>query len=60
MDREAVLTKDASDDDFYPHGPLIYSEGMDCAIDLVSAHCSFNLAASRGHRRRQAVLPGNG
>jgi uncharacterized protein len=46
---EAALTKDASADDFYRMG-LIYSEGMDCAIDLVSAHKFFNLAASRGHR----------
>ena len=46
---EAVLTKDATGDDFYRIG-LIYSEGMDVAIDLVSAHKFFNLAAARGHR----------
>ena len=46
---EAVLTKDASCDDLYRIG-LIYSEGMDVAVDLISAHKFFNLAASRGHR----------
>jgi uncharacterized protein len=46
---EAILTKDASADDLYRMG-LIYSEGMDVAIDLISAHKFFNLAASRGHR----------
>ena len=29
---------------------LIYSEGMDVAVDLVAAHKWFNLAATRGHR----------
>jgi len=46
---EAVLTKDASCDEFYRIA-LIYSEGMDVAVDLISAHKFFNLAASRGHR----------
>lgn len=46
---EALLTKDASCDELYRLG-LIYSEGMDVAVDLVSAHKWFNLAASRGHR----------
>ncbi|MDP3740059.1 MAG: hypothetical protein Q8R02_21930 [Hyphomonadaceae bacterium] len=46
---EAVLTKDANCDELYRMG-LIYSEGMDVAVDLVSAHKWFNLAATRGHR----------
>jgi TPR repeat protein len=46
---EALLTKDASADELYRIG-LIYSEGMDVAIDLIAAHKFFNLAASRGHR----------
>ncbi len=46
---EAILTKDASADDLYRMG-LIYSEGLDVAVDLISAHKFFNLAASRGHR----------
>jgi uncharacterized protein len=46
---EALLAKDAPCEEFYRLG-LIYSEGMDVAIDLVSAHKWFNLAATRGHR----------
>jgi uncharacterized protein len=46
---EAHLTKDASADELYRIG-LIYSEGMDVAVDLVAAHKWFNLAATRGHR----------
>lgn len=46
---EAFLTKDAHCDELYRMG-LIYSEGMDVAVDLVSAHKWFNLAATRGHR----------
>ena len=46
---EALLTKDANCDELYRMG-LIYSEGMDVAVDLVSAHKWFNLAATRGHR----------
>ena len=46
---EAQLTKDASADELYRIG-LIYSEGMDVAVDLVAAHKWFNLAATRGHR----------
>jgi TPR repeat protein len=46
---EAQLTKEASADELYRIG-LIYSEGMDVAIDLVAAHKWFNLAATRGHR----------
>ena len=46
---EAFLTKEASADDLYRLG-LIYSEGMDVGVDLVSAHKWFNLASSRGHR----------
>lgn len=46
---EAFLTKDASAEDLYRLG-LIYSEGLDVAVDLVSAHKYFNLAATRGHR----------
>ena len=46
---EALLTKDAPPEELYRIG-LIYSEGMDVAVDLVSAHKFFNLAASRGHR----------
>jgi TPR repeat protein len=46
---EALLTKNASADELYRIG-LIYSEGMDVAIDLVQAHKWFNLAATRGHR----------
>jgi uncharacterized protein len=46
---EALLTKDATADEFYRIA-LIYSEGMDVAVDLISAHKFFNLAASRGHR----------
>jgi len=46
---EALLTKDASADELYRIG-LIYSEGMDVAVDLIAAHKWFNLAATRGHR----------
>lgn len=46
---EALLSKNASADELYRIG-LIYSEGMDVAIDLVQAHKWFNLAATRGHR----------
>jgi uncharacterized protein len=46
---EAHLTKDALPEELYRIG-LIYSEGMDVAVDLVAAHKWFNLAASRGHR----------
>ena len=46
---EAFLTKDASANDFY-RVALMYSEGSDVAVDLVSAHKFFNLAATRGHR----------
>ncbi len=46
---EAFLTKDASANEFY-RVALMYSEGSDVAVDLVSAHKFFNLAASRGHR----------
>lgn len=46
---EALLTKDASANELYRIG-LMYSEGMDVAIDLVAAHKWFNLAATRGHR----------
>ncbi|HVY88039.1 MAG TPA: hypothetical protein VG942_04175 [Hyphomonadaceae bacterium] len=46
---EALLTKDAAPDELYRIG-LIYSEGMDVAVDLVAAHKWFNIAASRGHR----------
>ncbi len=46
---EALLTKDASAEDLYRLG-LIYSEGLDVNVDLVSAHKYFNLAATRGHR----------
>ncbi len=46
---EAFLTKEASAEDFYRVG-LIYSEGLDVAVDLVAAHKFFNLSASRGHR----------
>lgn len=46
---EAHLTKDAPADELYRIG-LIYSEGMDVAVDLVAAHKWFNLAAARGHR----------
>ena len=47
---EALLNgKTASADELYRIG-LIYSEGMDVAIDLVAAHKWFNLASPRGHR----------
>ena len=46
---EAFLAKTASADELYRMG-LIYSEGMDVAVDLVAAHRWFNLAATRGHR----------
>ena len=46
---EALLTKDAPPEELYRIG-LIYSEGMDVAVDLVAAHKWFNLAATRGHR----------
>ena len=46
---EAFITKEASAEDLYRLG-LIYSEGLDVAVDLVSAHKFFNLAATRGHR----------
>ncbi len=46
---EAFITKDASAEDLYRLG-LIYSEGLDVVVDLVSAHKFFNLAATRGHR----------
>ena len=46
---EALLTKDAPAEELYRIG-LIYSEGMDVAVDLVAAHKWFNLAATRGHR----------
>ena len=46
---ETFLTKEASGEDFY-RVALIYSEGLDVAVDLVAAHKFFNLAATRGHR----------
>jgi len=46
---EALLTRDAPPEELYRIG-LIYSEGMDVAIDLVAAHKWFNIAATRGHR----------
>ncbi len=46
---EAFITKEASAEDLYRLG-LIYSEGLDVVVDLVSAHKFFNLAATRGHR----------
>jgi TPR repeat protein len=46
---EAFITKEASAEDLYRLG-LIYSEGLDVNVDLVSAHKFFNLAATRGHR----------
>ncbi|MEQ1784435.1 MAG: hypothetical protein ABMA14_24045 [Hyphomonadaceae bacterium] len=46
---ETFLTKDASANDLY-RVALMYSEGSDVAIDLISAHKFFNLAATRGHR----------
>jgi TPR repeat protein len=46
---EALLTKDTPAEELYRIG-LIYSEGMDVAIDLIAAHKWFNLAATRGHR----------
>lgn len=46
---EALLTKDASALDLYRVG-LMYSEGLDVAVDLIAAHKFFNLAATRGHR----------
>ena len=46
---EALLTKDAPASELYRIG-LIYSEGMDVAVDLVAAHKWFNIAATRGHR----------
>jgi uncharacterized protein len=46
---ETFLTKEASAEDLYRLG-LIYSEGLDVVVDLVSAHKFFNLAATRGHR----------
>lgn len=46
---EALLAKDAPPEELYRIG-LIYSEGMDVAVDLVAAHKWFNLAATRGHR----------
>lgn len=46
---EAFLTKEASAEELY-RVALAYSEGLDVAVDLVSAHKFFNLAATRGHR----------
>ena len=46
---ETFLTKDASANDLY-RVALMYSEGSDVAVDLVSAHKFFNIAATRGHR----------
>lgn len=46
---EALLTKEASAEELY-RVALAYSEGLDVAVDLVSAHKFFNLAATRGHR----------
>jgi TPR repeat protein len=46
---ELFLTKEASGEDLY-RVALAYSEGLDVAVDLVSAHKFFNLAATRGHR----------
>jgi uncharacterized protein len=46
---ETFLTKDATANDFY-RVALMYSEGSEVAIDLISAHKFFNLAATRGHR----------
>lgn len=34
---------------FYDLG-MMYSTGRDCEMDLVAAHCWFNIAASRGDR----------
>ncbi len=45
---EALLSKDAPAEELYRIG-LIYSEGMDVAVDLVAAHKWFNLAALRGY-----------
>jgi hypothetical protein len=45
---EALLTRDAPPEELYRIG-LIYSEGMDVAVDLVAAHKWFNIAATRGH-----------
>jgi len=46
---EALLTRDAPVEELYRIG-LIYSEGMDVAVDLIAAHKWFNIAATRGHR----------
>ena len=46
---ETFLTKEASAEELY-RVALAYSEGLDVAVDLVSAHKFFNLAATRGHR----------
>lgn len=46
---EAFLTKEASVEELY-RVALAYSEGLDVAVDLISAHKFFNLAATRGHR----------
>lgn len=46
---EAFLTKEASAEELY-RVALAYSEGLDVAVDLISAHKFFNLAATRGHR----------
>jgi TPR repeat protein len=43
---EAFLTKEASAEELY-RVALAYSEGLDVAVDLVSAHKFFNLAATR-------------
>jgi TPR repeat protein len=46
---DTFLTKDASAEDIYRVG-LMYSEGLDVGVDIVSAHKFFNIAAMRGHR----------
>lgn len=51
---EAFITKESSAADFYRIG-LVYSEGLDVAVDLVSAHKFFNLAATRGHREAKML-----
>ena len=51
---EALLTKDTPAEELYRIG-LIYSEGMDVAVDLVAAHKWFNIAATRGHREARML-----
>lgn len=35
---------------FYDMG-MMYSTGRDCQMDLVAAHCWFNIAAAKGDRQ---------